>query len=152
MTDGLSNTNSKAPRPPRAAALQLPGLGGLGVVALLSLGTWYLVRPGAGADGRPEEASRSATIEDVVEESRPQIRECWDRALSTRARGARSEVRVDATIVIATSGAIERITTTGDPEGYPKLAACVESKIQKWRFPKPLQSTTVDVPFVFGGP
>src|SRR5206468_1605053 len=102
--------------------------------------------------GRPEEASKSATIEGVVEESRPQIRECWNRALLTRSPRAPSEVHVDATIVIASSGVIDRVTTTGDPNGYPNLAACVESKIRTWHFPKRPQSTTVDVPFGFGAP
>ena len=142
---------STAPKPPGPAAARRRNWAGLGVVALLTLVTWYLVRPGAGSGGRPEEAQKSATIEGVVEESRPQIRECWDRALRTRARGAPSEVHVDASIVIAGSGAVERVTTSGDPVGYPNLAACVESKIRRWVFPKRPQSTTVDVPFAFGG-
>jgi len=118
---------------------------------LLSVATWYLVRAGAAGD-RPEAASKGATIEGVVEESRPQIRQCWDRALLTRAPRAPSEVHVDVTIAIASSGAIDRVTTTGDPDGYPSLAACIESKIRTWRFPKRPESTTVDVPFEFGGP
>src|SRR5437773_75255 len=114
-------TPSTAPKPPRPAAPRSPRFAGLGVVALLSVATWYLVRTGTGAGGRPEEASKSATIEGVVEESRPQIRECWNRALLTRSPRAPSEVHVDATIVIASSGVIDRVTTTGDPNGYPNL-------------------------------
>jgi hypothetical protein len=132
--------------------LQWPGIGGLGVVALLTVVTWFLVRPGAGARGRPDEAPKNPTVESVVEESRPQIRECWNRALVTRERGAQNEVHVDATIVIASSGVVERVTTTGDPVGYPNLAICVESTIRRWQFPKSSQTTTVDVPFAFGGP
>jgi hypothetical protein len=127
----------------------LPRFGGLGVVALLSVGTWYLVRPGTGASGRPDEASKSATVEGIVEAFRPQIRECWIKA--SRGHDSKSEVHVDATIEIATSGVVERVTTTGDPDGYPNLAACIESKIRKWSFPKRPEPTTVDVPFAFGG-
>jgi hypothetical protein len=70
----------------------------------------------------------------------------------TRARNAPDEARVDATIVVSSSGAIERVTTTGDPDGYSNLAVCVESKIRRWQFPKRPKPTTVDVPFMFGGP
>ena len=96
--------------------MQRPGFGGLGVVALLSVGTWYLVRPGAGARDRTEEASKSTTIEGVVEESRPQIRECWNRALSTRAPGAFSGATRDPTTPAAIRGEpadVERSVTGG---------------------------------------
>jgi len=120
---------------------------------LVCLGAkWHFDRTGAGADVRPEEASPGDTIESVVEKSRPQLHECWDRAFLTRARDAPSEARVDATIVVSSSGAIDRVTTTGSPKGYPNLAGCIESKIRRWQFPKRPQPTTVDVPFMFGAP
>ena len=103
--------------------------------------TLYILHSRAETGARPEEPSKGATIESVVEASRPQISDCWNRALLTRARDASREVHVDATIVIASSGAIDRVTTTGDPEGYPGLASCIEAKIRKWHFPQRPQPT-----------
>lgn len=113
---------------------------------------WHFDQTNARANDRAAEASRGETIESVVEKSRSQIRECWDIALPRRARGAPNEVRIDATIVVSSAGNVDRVTTTGDPPGYPNLAACVESKIRKWQFPRRSVSSTVDVPFMFGGP
>lgn len=113
---------------------------------------WHFDRAEAEAAVRAAEATRGDTIESVVEKSRPQIHECWDRAFFTRARNAPTEARVDVTIVVSSSGAIDGVTTTGDPVGYPNLAACVESKIRRWQFPKRPKPTTVDVPFMFGSP
>jgi hypothetical protein len=113
---------------------------------------WHFDRTGVQAGVQPGEASPGDTVESVVEKSRPQLHECWDRAFLKRARDAPSEARIDATIVVSSSGTIERVTTTGDPVGYPNLAVCVESKIRRWQFPKRPESTTVDVPFMFGGP
>jgi hypothetical protein len=142
-----------APRPPRPDATRGLRTTEIGVITLLCVAAGYIVYT-FGARVRPEETStsRDATIESVIEDSRPQIRDCWNRALLTRAPDARDEVRVDATIVVANTGAIDHVTTTGDPPGYPNLAACVESKIRRWHFPRRPQSTTVDVPFMFGGP
>ncbi len=76
-------------------------------------------------------------------------RSCWQPALDTRDKSAPSSARVSVTIQVAPSGAVQGVSTTGDPSGYHGLAGCIASRVRGWRFPASSGSTTVKVPFVF---
>ena len=72
-----------------------------------------------------------------------------DSALAARTPDAPSTARVSVTISMNPSGAVDNVTTSGDPKGYPNLAHCIESKVRAWRFPRSGGATTAQVPFVF---
>jgi hypothetical protein len=74
--------------------------------------------------------------------------ECWERALATRAPGDPTTVRVSVAIVVAPSGSVQSVTTSGTPAAYPDLPQCIEDKVRAWTFPSALGETVVNVPFV----
>ncbi|MBM4363143.1 MAG: AgmX/PglI C-terminal domain-containing protein, partial [Deltaproteobacteria bacterium] len=91
-----------------------------------------------------------AAISRVISNFTPSVRRgCWQPALEARTADAPSSARVELTITVAPSGAVENVRSSGDPRGYPRLAACIESKVRSWKFPRSGGSTTVKVPFVF---
>jgi len=76
-------------------------------------------------------------------------RSCWQPALDARAKDAPTSARVNVSIVVAPSGSVQSVSTSGDPKGYPGLASCIASRVKGWQFPASSGSTTVNVPFVF---
>jgi hypothetical protein len=48
-------------------------------------------------------------------------------------------------------GSVQDVTSTGDPPGYPGLAACTTANVARWRF-APTESFTAHLPFVWGPP
>jgi hypothetical protein len=76
-------------------------------------------------------------------------RSCWQPALETRDKEAPSSARVNVTITIAPSGAVQDVSTSGDPRGYPGLSNCIAGRVRGWQFPQSGASTTLNVPFVF---
>jgi predicted Zn finger-like uncharacterized protein len=107
--------------------------------------------PGAGesATGGGGQLS-SADIQKTVSAQQPGVRRaCWERALNSRDLGAPSSARVSLSITVAPSGQVTRVSSTGDPAGYPNLATCIENRVRSWTFPRSGEQTTVNVPFVF---
>ena len=76
-------------------------------------------------------------------------RACWQQALSSRTQDAPPSARVNVTIIVAPSGAVQSATTGGEPKGYPGLSQCIASRVRGWQFPPSGDTTTVNVPFVF---
>jgi hypothetical protein len=76
-------------------------------------------------------------------------RSCWQPALDTRNNDAPTSARVNVTIVVAPSGNVQDVTTSGDPRGYPGLANCIAGRVRGWQFPQASGATTLNVPFVF---
>jgi hypothetical protein len=80
----------------------------------------------------------------------PSVRDiCWERALSTRAPGDPTTVRISATINVDPSGRVRSVSTSGAPAAYPQLSRCIEHKVRAWVFPSARGETVVNVPFVF---
>jgi hypothetical protein len=135
-----------APVPSGKTGLQgLQGLNGLNGLGPTTQGPDVASQanlPGGQLDGN--------AIQRVVANFSSSVRRgCWDSALAARPPDAPSTARVGVTINIAASGAVDNVTTTGDPKGYPNLAHCIESKVRAWRFPRSSAPTTAQVPFVF---
>jgi len=139
-------TEPPVPVPSGKSGLQglqgLNGINGLGPATQGPDVTAAANLPGGQLDGN--------AIQRVVANFSSSVRRgCWDSALASRPPDAPSTARVGVTINIAASGAVDNVTTTGDPKGYPNLAHCIESKVRGWKFPRSNAPTTAQVPFVF---
>jgi hypothetical protein len=77
-------------------------------------------------------------------------RACWLAAQARRAPDAGEVAKVVVTFRVA-GGAVQDVTSTGDPPGYPGLAACTTANVARWRFPL-YASFTAHLPFVWGPP
>ncbi|HEU4580651.1 MAG TPA: protein kinase [Polyangiaceae bacterium] len=101
--------------------------------------------PSAGGDGLDQ-----AAVQRTIRSNSPAVRDdCWQRAVSARAPDAPGSARVNVTITVAPSGAVQSVDSAGVPAAYPQLAGCIEAKVSAWRFPSARGETVVNVPFVF---
>jgi predicted Zn finger-like uncharacterized protein len=147
-----TGVGAQKPEPAPAATQGKTGLTGLnGLTGLSGLGPTGTQGPDVSQNtSLPGGQLDGAAISRVVANFTNSVRRgCWDSALASRTPDAPSSARVGVTITIAPSGAVDNVTTTGDPKGYPNLAHCIESKVRGWRFPRSSASTTAQVPFVF---
>lgn len=97
--------------------------------------------------GQPLDASQ---IQNTVSQYQNNVkRACWQPALDTREKNAPSSARVTVSITVAGTGAVQGVSSTGDPTGYHGLASCIERRVGTWTFPRSSGQTTVKVPFVF---
>jgi hypothetical protein len=84
----------------------------------------------------------SNDIQRVVQQGASALKQtCWGADA-----GATSDVRVTVHMVIAPSGKIQSVTSSGNDPG---VAKCIESVVATWTFPSSSGPTTVDVPFHF---
>jgi hypothetical protein len=91
-----------------------------------------------------------AAVQRTIRSNSPAVRDdCWQRAVSARAPDAPGSARVNVTITVAPSGAVQSVDSAGVPAAYPQLAGCIEAKVSAWRFPSARGETVVNVPFVF---
>ena len=91
-------------------------------------------------------------IQGVVAQNQPLVkRKCWQPALESRAANGPSNARVNGSIVIGASGAVETASASGAERDFPGLAACIAARMKNWKFPSSGSSTPVNVPFVFAG-
>jgi predicted Zn finger-like uncharacterized protein len=92
----------------------------------------------------------SAEIQRTIAANQGSVRNgCWQPALNARESSAPSSARVNVTLTVGPSGSVERVSSGGDPPGYPGLAACIERRVRGFTFPRSEAPTTVNVPFVF---
>ncbi len=92
----------------------------------------------------------SAAVQSTVRRYTASVkRSCWQPALDTRDSNAPTSARVAVTITVAGSGAVQSVSTSGDPHGYRGLASCIARRVRTWQFPASSGTTTVNVPFVF---
>lgn len=90
-------------------------------------------------------------ISATVERNRAFIRQkCWEPALEGRGKQGRAQARVEASVTVAPTGAVESVTAAQD-EAFPGLSDCIQTAVKRWKFPEARDKTTVDVPFVFAG-
>lgn len=101
---------------------------------------------GSGGGGELDGVAVQRTVRKYSQSVR---RSCWQPALDTRSKDAPSSARVNVSITVAASGAVQNVSSSGDPRGYHGLARCIQSKVRSWRFPRSSGTTTVNVPFVF---
>jgi len=87
----------------------------------------------------------------TVEHNRAFLRsKCWQPALESRSKPGSAKARVEASLTIAPSGAVEAVKTVED-ESFPGLSQCIQDAVKSWTFPRARNQTTIDVPFVFAG-
>jgi hypothetical protein len=127
-----------------------PGKGLSGLSGLSGLQGGPRSGPGnetAGGSGQPLD---SGTIQRTVSRYTGSVkRSCWQPALDTRSRDAPTSARVNVTISVGASGAVQSVSTSGEPNGYRGLASCIAGRVRGWQFPASSGTTTVNVPFVF---
>ncbi len=100
--------------------------------------------------GSSGKALDSAEIQKTVGKYTGSVkRSCWQPALDGRSKDAPTSARVNVAIVVAPSGSVQSVSTSGDPKGYPGLAGCIAARVKAWQFPSSSGTTTVNVPFVF---
>jgi predicted Zn finger-like uncharacterized protein len=119
----------------------------------LALGAGLAPTPGSGGPRSSSSAGvglEASAIQSTVQKNQNAVkRSCWQPALTGRSADAPSSARITTTIQIAPSGAVSSVKHSGDPRGYPGLAACVASRVKGWTFPKSTATTTAEIPFVF---
>jgi len=90
-------------------------------------------------------------INATVERNRAFIRQkCWEPALEGRSKPGRAQARVEASLTVAPTGAVESVSAAQD-ESFPGLSDCIQTAVKNWKFPQARDKTTVEVPFVFAG-
>jgi hypothetical protein len=91
-------------------------------------------------------------IQGVVSQNQPLVkRKCWQPALEARPPNGPSNARVNGSLVIGPSGAVESASANGAEKDFPGLAPCIAARMKNWKFPASGGSTPVNVPFVFAG-
>ena len=107
---------------------------------------------GSAAALKPNDQLNALQLQDTVARYREELqRSCWQPALEARDPNTSTAARVSTSITVNPQGGVDKVTTTGDPLGYPRLAACIASQVAHWRFPPAKRSTTANIPFVFAG-
>lgn len=119
----------------------------------LALGSGLAPTPGGGGPRSASPAGvglEASAIQSTVQKNQNAVkRSCWQPALTGRSADAPSSARITTTIQIAPSGVVSSVKHSGDPRGYPGLAACVATRVKGWTFPKSTATTTAEIPFVF---
>lgn len=102
----------------------------------------------SGAGGQLSQGEISA----VVSQNQPLVkRKCWQPALEARPPNGATNARVNGSITIRGSGAVDSASASGAERDFPGLASCIAARMKGWKFPPSGGSTTVNVPFVFAG-
>ncbi|APR74959.1 arylesterase-related protein [Minicystis rosea] len=102
----------------------------------------------AGGGGQLSQGEISA----VVSQNQPMVkRKCWMPALEARATNGATNARVNGSITIGASGAVESASASGGERDFPGLSSCIAQRMKGWKFPPSGSSTSVNVPFVFAG-
>ena len=93
------------------------------------------------------EASLDAdSIRFVVKSHLTQVHACYERAFKESSPGGRVEIG----FAITADGAAARVHTESNTTGSDPLAACLESRVKSWRFPRPVGGDyELIYPFVF---
>lgn len=100
-------------------------------------------------DTRPERLPPEVLIKIVGEES-PQIKKfCWDPMLRKAEALPEEKLRVIISVTISPEGDVTNPRHSGDPKGFPGLAACISREVLAWKFPAARATTHVNIPFAF---
>ncbi|HEY3495048.1 MAG TPA: GYF domain-containing protein [Polyangiaceae bacterium] len=100
----------------------------------------------AGGGGQLDSGQIQATVSKYTGSVK---RSCWQPALDSRDPSAPTSARVMVSITVGGSGAVQGVSTSGEPRGYPGLASCIAGRVRSWQFPATGGTTTANVPFVF---
>ncbi|MEQ9075747.1 MAG: AgmX/PglI C-terminal domain-containing protein [Sandaracinaceae bacterium] len=91
----------------------------------------------------PLGASAQATeIQETLRQAHPAIRACVERSV---AAGEQPADRVDVMTRIEPSGRVSEARVSR-PEAHPRFARCVESAVERLRFPRQTEAVTVRFP------
>jgi hypothetical protein len=107
--------------------------------------------PGAPPPGGGGQLSQGE-ISAVVSQNQPLVkRKCWQPAIDARPPNGPTTARVNGSITISASGAVDSAAASGAEKDFPGLSSCIQGRMKGWKFPPSGGSTTVNVPFVFAG-
>ncbi|MGB5313644.1 MAG: AgmX/PglI C-terminal domain-containing protein, partial [Polyangiales bacterium] len=81
----------------------------------------------------------------TVTANKPRLQRCYERAI--RGQQSPPTVRLDISVMVASSGRVKRVTSEGSGPGG--LAECVEASVRRWRFPASAEGGPAMFPVVF---
>jgi hypothetical protein len=103
-------------------------------------------------DPPPGDGLDEAAVKHMIKTHRSVVLDsCWAHAVSARAPGDPTSVRVPVTLNVEPSGVVRSVVTRAEPSGYSDLRRCIEQRVAAWRFPSARAETVVNVAFVFAG-
>ena len=140
----------QASRPPAASENVAPAAGftpGAGPPTAADPEPAPAVAP-APADERAAAARRRAAIGRAVEDGRPGLAACYQRALVKDDSLVHGKVTVR--VSIAPSGRVEAVRVDG-PEEFRAMQPCLETAIGKWDFPAAPAAYAAEFPLVMQG-
>jgi hypothetical protein len=82
----------------------------------------------------------------AVAHQQPSLERCYQSALETSPY--RQEIRMQAAIHIAPSGAVTAVDLEGSG-GLPGMSPCLKQAIMAWRFPEAKDATHTSLPLIF---
>jgi len=82
----------------------------------------------------------------AVAAQQPSLERCYQSALETSPY--RQEIRMEAAIHIAPSGAVTAVDIEGSG-GLPGMSPCLKQAIMSWRFPEANDATHTSLPLIF---
>jgi predicted Zn finger-like uncharacterized protein len=96
----------------------------------------------AGNDAPPLDGSG---VRATVTANKPRLQRCYERAI--RGQQSPPAVRLDVTVMVASSGRVKDVTAEGSAPGG--LAECVAASVRRWRFPPSSEGGPAKFPIVF---
>jgi hypothetical protein len=93
------------------------------------------------------ETATRAQISAVVRnhDNQATLKSCYERALKTAGQAANG--RVDVTVVVGPSGAVERVILKAPPRLNP-IGPCIQGAITRWAFPANSEQYAANFPLV----
>jgi outer membrane biosynthesis protein TonB len=96
----------------------------------------------------PETARNRASIARVINDGRPYLKACYQRALSRDDKLVQADVKVR--VSVAASGRVTNVSVRG-PAPFHVLEPCLERAISHWDFPAESAPYTAEFPVEFRG-
>jgi len=81
----------------------------------------------------------------TVTANKARLQRCYERAI--RGQQSPPTVRLDISVMVASSGRVKRVTSEGSGPGG--LAECIEASVRRWRFPASAEGGPATFPVVF---
>ncbi len=87
----------------------------------------------------------NAQLSKVVNDNRPALKRCHEKAL--RGRPSTPRMRVDFLVNVGTSGVVTKVEVSGST--IAEMTTCMTQTIKRWRFPAATSPSSVKFPVVF---
>ncbi len=87
----------------------------------------------------------SAQLTKVVNENRPALQRCHEKAM--RGRPSTPRMRVEFFVNVGSSGVVTKVEISGST--IPEMTMCMTQTIKRWRFPAATSDSSVKFPVIF---